>query len=57
MHKRISTSIKKNQAEPGEYWPAGQGQSLSSRGGEGGHSRTKGCREEEEDVGQTRDSL
>lgn len=29
-HKRISTSIKKNQAEPGECWPTGPSQSLLS---------------------------
>lgn len=28
MHKRISTSIKKSQAEPEECWPAGPSQSL-----------------------------
>lgn len=31
MHKRISTSIKRSQAEPGECWPAGPSQSLSPR--------------------------
>lgn len=29
VHKRISTSIKKSQAEPEECWPAGPSQSLS----------------------------
>lgn len=31
MHKRISTSIERSQAEPGECWPAGPSQSLSPR--------------------------
>lgn len=31
MHKRISTSIKKSQAEPGECWPAEPSQSLLPR--------------------------
>lgn len=31
VHKRISTSIERSQAEPGECWPAGSSQSLSPR--------------------------
>lgn len=42
-HKRISTSIERNQAEPGECRPAGPSQSLSpgreDRAGPGGKGR------------------
>lgn len=52
MHKRISTSKERSQAEQGECWPAGLSQSLSPR--RGGSSRTRRNREEEK-VGETTD--
>lgn len=45
MHKRISTSTERNQAEPEECWPAGPSQSLlptkEERPGPQGTRRTK----------------
>lgn len=50
MHKRISTSIERSQAEPGECLPAGPGQSLSPTREDG--AGPKGHEEEEKDVPQ-----